>query len=133
MKKKKLLLIVGVLLLIFFVLQRTMTPAETLQVGTQVSEMTFQFTKEIKDKEKITAYETWFDEIEFSEEVEGLDQDGDADIIVQVRRYKEGTSTHPVSVWVAEDNITVINNIGTGTSIAKISQSTLDDLQHIIE
>lgn len=107
-----------------------MEPDKVLRVGTQVSEYTFQFSKEIKDKEKIIEYENWFDEIDFSEEVEK--QDDYADIILQID-HKEGISTHHASLWINESNIIIVNGIGAESRSGKISNSQLNSLQNIID
>lgn len=126
-------LAVGTLILLFFVLPKISQTDKTLQVGSQVGEDVYQFTYEIKDKEKIIEYEKWFDNIDFSEETEEEFRDDYADIIVQIRNYKEGISTHPVSIWIDGNDITVISQIDTGNSISKISKNDLDDLQAIID
>lgn len=123
----------GTLILLFFVLPKISQTDKTLQVGSQVGEDVYQFTYEIKDKEKIIEYEKWFDNIDFSEETEEEFRDDYADIIVQIRNYKEGISTHPVSIWIDGNDITVISQIDTGNSISKISKNDLDDLQAIID
>lgn len=123
----------GTLILLFFVFPKVLQPDKTLQVGSQVGEDVFQFTYEIKDKEKIVEYEKWFDNIEFSEEAEEEFRDDYADIIVQIRNYKEGISTHPVSIWIDGNDITVINQLGTGNGMSKISKDHLHDLQAIID
>lgn len=130
--KKKILFssIVGLILLVL-ILPKIIEPKKVLQVGTQINETSYQFTQEIKDKEKIAEFEKWFDEIDFSNDIEI--QEGYADIVLQISHYKEGTLTHPVSIWIDGDNITATNNIGTDTKGSKITKAQLDELQNIIE
>ena len=129
--KKKILFssIIGLILLVL-ILPKIIEPKKVLQVGTQINETSYQFTQEIKDKEKIAEFEKWFDEIDFSKDIEV--QEEHADMILQIR-HKEGVSTHPVSLWINGNNITVTNDIGADTKGGKITKAQLDELQDILE
>lgn len=122
---------VSILLLILLILPKVIKPDKTLQVGSQMSESSYEFSEEIKDKEKIAEFENWLDKINFTEEIDK--PDGYADIILQIRHYKEGTSTHPISIWLDGNESTVINGIGSEDRVGKISSSQLDDLRDIID
>lgn len=121
----------SILLLLFLTLPKVIKPDTTLQVGSQISESSYEFSEEIKDKEKIAEFENWFDKINFTEEID--EPVGYADIILQIRHYKEGTSTHPISIWLDEKESTVINGIGSEDRVGKISSSQLGDLRNIID
>ncbi|WP_414839598.1 hypothetical protein [Carnobacterium sp. TMP28] len=102
-----------------------------IQVGSQVDETSYKFSREIKDKKKIAEFENWFDEIIFTE---GLDEmNGYADIIVLIRHDNDGTFTNPISVWFDEDESTVANGIGSEGRTGKLSSSQLKDLRNIID
>ena len=136
MKRKTSLYITAsmiVIVLLLVSLPKLLQPDETLQVGHQVGEFTYEYTDEIKEKEKIVEYEKWFDGIEFTEEGdEPKALDEFADIIVQVRRYNEGTSTHPVSIWIGEDEAIIVNGIGYEYGAGRLSLAELEDLYGIL-
>src|SRR5699024_3877836 len=104
---------------------------KVLLIGTQINETSYQFNQEIKDKEKIAEFENWFDDIEHTKDIEI--QKGYADMVLQIVHHKEGTSTHPVSLWINGNNITVTNDIGADTKGGKITKAQLDELQDILE
>ena len=131
MKKKILFSSVVGLILLTLILPKIMKPEKVLLVGTQINETSYQFTQEIKDKEKIAEFESWFDEIDFSKDIEI--QEGYADMVLQIVHHKEGTSTHLVSLWINGNNITVTNGIGADTKGGKITKAQLDELQDIRE
>lgn len=104
MKKKVFIgIIIGVILL-FPVLRNayneTMAPEKVLVVGNQISEYSFQFTKEITDKEKISDFEKLFDEISFVED--DLKEESYPDLMVQIN-HKRGIWTHPLKIWFSGD------------------------------
>ncbi|MDN6291141.1 MAG: hypothetical protein L0J63_12805 [Tetragenococcus koreensis] len=120
----------------FIVIPRILQPERTLNVGSQVDDTGYQFTKQIEDKEKIKEYEKWFNDIEFSNEIE--EPTGYAEIVVKLVNHKEGTMVHPISVWIDGKDITVTNNIGFEstefeTPEGKLTKTQLDDLQKIIK
>lgn len=117
--------------MLFLILPKVINPDTTLQVGSQLSKSSYEFSEEIKDKEKIAEFENWFDKINFTEKID--EPEGYADIILQIRHYKEGTSTHPISIWLDGNESTVINGIGSKDRVGKISNSQLDDLRNIID
>ncbi|MGX7394686.1 hypothetical protein [Carnobacterium mobile] len=117
--------------MLFLILPKVIQPDKILQVGSQISESSYKFSEEIKDEEKIVEFENWFDRINFTEEIG--EPDGYADIVLQIRHYKEGISTHPISIWVDEDEATVTNEIGSEDRVGKLSSSQLDDLRKIID
>ncbi|MGY0400416.1 hypothetical protein [Carnobacterium jeotgali] len=108
-----------------------MKPGKVLQVGSQISESSYDFSEEIKDQEKIAEFEKWFDKINFTEEISTPDRN--ADIIMQIIHYKEGIFTHPISIWVDENETIVMNGIGTRDEVGKITNSQLNDLRNIID
>ncbi|MGB3160577.1 MAG: hypothetical protein WBA84_04945 [Carnobacterium sp.] len=119
-----------ILLVLFIVLTKASKPNKIIQIGSQVSESSYEFSEEIKDKEKIAEFEEWFDKIDFKKETEK--PDGYADLIVQIRYYREGTMTNPVSIWFDDYESTVINGIGSEGEIGKLSNSQLENLLSII-
>lgn len=106
--------------MLILILPKIIEPKKVLQVQTQINETSYQFTQEIKDKEKIAEFEKWFDEIDFSKDIEI--QEEYADMILQIR-HKEGVSTHPVSLWINGNKITATNDIGADTKGGKITKA----------
>ncbi|GEK91234.1 hypothetical protein [Alkalibacterium kapii] len=120
----------------FIVIPRILQPERTLNVGSQVDDSVYQYTKHIEDKEKIVEYEKWFDGIEFSNDIE--EPTGYAEIVVDLVNHKEGTMVHPISIWIDGEDITVINNIGFKstefeTPEGKLTKTQLDKLRKIIK
>ena len=131
MKKKWIFLTVFMVLILFIVIPKVIKPEKILEVGSQVDGSGYEFTKELKDKEKISEFEKWFDNIDFSSEIE--EPIGYAEIIIIIRDHEQSIMTHPVSIWIDEDNSTVTNEIGFEKLGGKISNSQLDELQKIIK
>jgi hypothetical protein len=75
---------------------QAMAPDKILVAGNQIDAYSFQFTKEIRDKEKIADFEKLFDEIAFVEEP--LEEASYPDLIVQIN-HKRGIWTHPLRIW----------------------------------
>lgn len=117
--------------MLFLILPKVIQPDKILQVGSQISDSSYKFSEEIKDKKKIAEFENWFDKINFTEEISKPNKY--ADIVLQLHHYKEGTSTHPISIWLDEDEATVVNEIGSEGSGGKLSRSQLDNLRNIID
>lgn len=131
MKKKWIFFAVAMVLILFLAITKLMKPEKTLVVGSQVDDSSYDFTEEIKDKEKIVEFEKWFNNIDFSSEIK--EPNGYAEIIIIIRDYEQGTYTHPVSLWIDEDNFIVTNKIGFENTGGKISKTQLDELQKIIK
>lgn len=104
-------------------------PDKILVVGHQISEYAFEFTKEIKDADKITEFENLFEEIVFS--TEEWNEESYADIILQIN-HKEGIFTHPLSIWIDGDDATVVIRGSIEDNTGKLSKSQLDNLKSII-
>jgi len=106
-----------------------MMPDKILVVGHQISEYAFEFTKEIKDEEKIAKFEDLFEEINF---LDGeWNEDAYADIILQIN-HKQGIFTHPLRIWIDGDGATaIIIGLAEG-NIGKLSKSQLGNLKAII-
>ncbi|MFB1051990.1 hypothetical protein [Paraliobacillus sp. JSM ZJ581] len=72
MKKKSTIFFIIVLILlipiIIIIFNKVMEPDKVLHVGHSVSKYEFEFTKEIKDKKKISEFEQLFEEVVFSTE-----------------------------------------------------------------
>ena len=103
-------------------------PDKILVVGHQISEMAFEFTKEIKDEEKIAEFENLFEEIVFSTEEWNEEAYAD-DIILQINH--KGFFTHPLRIWIDGDEATALIT-GDEDNIGKLSKSQLEDLKAII-
>lgn len=70
MKKIFMIAVIIVLILLLPVVKNTfnkfMTQDKVLVVGHYISDHAFEFTKEIKDEEKIAEFENLFDQVKFS-------------------------------------------------------------------
>ena len=77
-----------------------MTPDKVLVVGHQIGDHEFEFTKEIKDKEKIVEFEKLFDQVDFSSGE--WNEETYPDMIVQIN-HKDGYFTHPFHIWINGD------------------------------
>ena len=106
-----------------------MMPDKILVVGYQISEYAFEFTKEIKDEEKIAKFEKLFEEIVFS--TEEWNEKAYADIILQIN-HKQGIFTHPLRIWIDGDEATVLIAGLAEENLGKLSKSQLENLKAII-
>ena len=106
-----------------------MMPDKILVVGHQVSEYVFEFTKEIKDKDRIAEFENLFEEIVFS--TEEWNEETYADIILQIN-HKEGIFTHPLEIWIDGDEATALIPGLVEDNIGRLSKSQLENLKAII-
>jgi hypothetical protein len=104
-------------------------PDKILVVGHQISEYAFEFTKEIKDEEKIAKFEKLFEEIVFS--TEEWNEKAHSDIILQIN-HKQGIFTHPLRIWIDGDEATVLIAGLAEENLGKLSKSQLKDLKAII-
>ncbi len=125
-------IIIG-LILLFPIFKNTfneiMTPDKVLMVGHQIDEHTFEFTREIKVKEKIADFEKLFEQINFSEEE--LKEESYPDIVVQIN-HKSGIFTHAFKIWFSgEEGIAEIYTTEEKL-IGKLSNSQVRVLQEII-
>lgn len=102
-------------------------------MGHQIDEYQGEFTKEIKDEKKILKFEEIFDNIVFV--TEEWYPEKPADLVFRLD-HKEGIFTHFYKVWINDQESIVLsafdseNNI---TTIAKLSNEQLDDLESIIK
>ncbi|HHV26647.1 MAG TPA: hypothetical protein GXX63_05565 [Tissierellia bacterium] len=71
-----------------------------LLVRHQVVDHEFEFTKEIKDKEKIVEFENLFNEVNFSSSE--WNEERYPDMLVQIN-HKEGYFTHAFHIWINGD------------------------------
>lgn len=132
---KKKIVIFSIIILIFLfpnirnVFNKIMMPDKILVVGHQVSEYAFEFTKEIKDEEKIAEFENLFEEIDFS--TEEWNAEAYADIILQIN-HKTGIFTHPLRIWIDGDEATALITGLDEDNIGKLSKSQLENLKAII-
>ena len=111
------------------VFNKIMMPDKILVVGHQISEYAFEFTKEIKDEEKIAKFEKLFEEIVFS--TEEWNEKAHSDIILQIN-HKQGIFTHPLRIWIDGDEATVLIAGLAEENLGKLSKSQLKDLKAII-
>lgn len=133
MKKKIVIVLIIISILLFPTIRKgfneVMMPDKVLVVGHQISEYAFEFTKEIRDKEKIEEFENLFEEMDFL--TEEWNEGAYADIILQIN-HKEGIFTHPLRIWIIGDEATALIAGLTEDNICKLSKSQLDNLKAII-
>lgn len=109
---------------------QAMAPDKVLVAGNQISEYSFQFTKEIKDKVKIADFERIFDEITFVEEP--LKETSYPDLIVQIN-HKRGIWTHPLKIWFdGEEGIAYMYTIEP-PQIGSLTDTQVKALQEIFK
>lgn len=134
--KKKILIFSIIILMLLFptirnVFNKVMMPDKILVVGHQISELSFEFTKEIKDADKIAEFEDLFEEIVFT--TEEWNEESYADIILQIN-HKKGIYTHPLRIYIGknEDSALAIISGLSENNIGKLSKSQLGKLKAII-
>lgn len=130
MKKKVMIVVIIVLILLFPVMKKTMTPDKVLLVGHQVGNYEFEFTKEIKDKEKIAEFENLFEQVDFSSSE--WNEEKYPDMIVQIN-HKEGYFTHTFHIWINGDEGIAIIWTSEDKEIGKLSSSQVETLKRIIK
>ncbi|WP_217587652.1 hypothetical protein [Lentibacillus saliphilus] len=137
MKKKITIffMIVFILLLPIMInaFSKVMTPDKILLVGHQISEYEFEFTKEIKDEQKVSEFEQLFEEIVFS--TEEWHEETYADTIFQIN-HKEGIYTHSLKIWIDGEEAIMLkthDRENKTATIGKLSKSQLENLETIIK
>lgn len=105
-------------------------PDKILLAGHQISDYGFEFTKEIKDKEKISEYENLFEQIVFLSDE--WNEEAYADIILRINHNK-GIFTHPLEIWIDGDEATVLITGFNENNIGKLSKPQLEKLKTIID
>ena len=91
---------------------------------------------ETNNQEIIDTYKNWFNDVHFSEKQEGwTDPTGNADIVLQLVQPSEGISTHPLSVWMVEDEAVITNEFGIQeeSPVGFLSNEKLLELLNILE
>ena len=109
-----------------------MMPDKILVVGHQISEYAFEFTKEIKDADKIAEFEDLFEEIVFT--TEEWNEESYADIILQIN-HKKGIFTHPLRIYIDKNGdaaLAIISGFNEN-NMGKLSKSQLEKLKTIID
>ncbi|MEL5864855.1 hypothetical protein [Clostridium cochlearium] len=132
--KKKVMIVTTILLIFLFPVVRNtfnkiMTPDKVLVVGHQISNDAFEFTKEIKNKEKIDEFENLFDQINFS--TGEWHAETYPDMIVQIN-HKEGYFTHAFHIWSNGDEGIALMWTLEEKQIGKLSNSQVGILKRII-
>ncbi len=125
--------VIIVLILLFPVIKNTfnkfMTPDKVLLVGHQVSDYSFEFTKEIKDEEKIAEFENLFDKVSFSSNE--WNEETYPDMIVQIN-HKEGIFTHAFHIWINGDEGIALIWTSEEKKMGELSSSQVNTLKRII-
>lgn len=133
---KKRLIIISIIVLILLVptikatFDKLMIPDKVLVVGHQVNDNVIDFSKQIKDKQKIIEFENIFKEVEFSEE-EWNKETTYPDIITHIR-HKEGIATHWFEIWINEEESIVVISMSEGAWVGRLTKSQVDTLKRII-
>lgn len=115
MKKKTKIIILIVLLLLVISLYKPIkeyitearTPEKILVVGDRVDKYGVNFSKSIKDQEKIASFENIFNQVQFQDGWEGeLD---DSSLVCYIQ-HKEGTYSHWLDIWFYEDGALAVKS-----------------------
>ena len=126
-------IVIVVLILILPVLSKAfnnfMTPDKVLLVGHQVSDLAFEFTKEIKDEEKIVEFENIFDQVNFSSNE--WNEEKYPDMIVQIN-HKEGIFTHAFHIWINGDEGIALIWTSEEKEMGRLSRTQVETLKRII-
>ncbi|GEM02942.1 hypothetical protein SAMN05421839_1724 [Halolactibacillus halophilus] len=137
MKKKSIVFSVIVLIVLIPILinlfSKVIEPDKVLFVGQQIDEYQGEFTKEIKDKQKILEFENIFDDLNFVKEEWYPEKP--ADLIFRLD-HKDGIFTHFYKVWIDDKEAIVLSAFDSEndiTEIAKLSNEKLNDLESIIK
>jgi hypothetical protein len=131
--KKKVITVAMIALLILisgYLFNKFRTPDKILMVGHQVSDYTFEFTKEIKDEEKIAEFENLFAQVKFSGKI--WNPETYPDMIVQIN-HKEGYFTHAFHIWINGDEGIVLIWTSEEKEIAMLSSLQVKTLNRIIQ
>ncbi len=133
LKKKMMMVVIIVLILLFPVIKNTfnkfMAPDKVLLVGHQVSDYSFEFTKEIKDEEKIVEFENLFDQVNFSSAE--WNEETYPDMIVQIN-HKEGIFTHAFNIWINGYEGIALIRTSEDKEIGRLTGSQVNELKRII-
>lgn len=133
---KKKLIIIGIIVLIFLAptikatFSKLMIPDKVLVVGHRINDNVIDFSKQIKDKEKINEFENIFKEVEFSEE-EWNKETTYPNIITHIR-HKEGIATHWFEIWINEEEGIVVMPMSEGAWVGSLTKSQVDILKRIV-
>lgn len=133
---KKKLIIIGIIVLIFLAptikatFSKLMIPDKVLFVGHRINDNVIDFSKQIKDKEKINEFENIFKEVEFSEE-EWNKETTYPSIITHIR-HKEGIATHWFEIWINEEEGIVVMPMSEGAWVGSLTKSQVDILKRIV-
>jgi hypothetical protein len=133
--KKGLIIIAIIALILLFpaiksTLDKLMTPDKVLLVGNQINDTTIDFSKEIRDKEKINEFENIFKEVEFSEG-EWNKETTYPDMITHIR-HKEGIATHWFEIWIDEEEGMAVMSMSEETLVGRLTKSQVDILRRIV-
>lgn len=136
MKKKSTIFLVIILLLLTPILvnifSKVIAPDKILFIGHQIDEHRFDFTEEIKNEKKILKFEEIFDNLNFV--TEEWYPEKSADLVFRID-HKDGTFTHFYKVWINDKEAIILSafdSISSLTTIAKLSNEQINDLESII-
>ena len=106
-----------------------MIPDKVLLVGHQINDTTIDFSKEIKDKEKIKEFESIFNEVEFTE---GEWNNATYPDMITHIRHKKGTITHWFEIWISKEEGIVVISMSEETLVGRLTKSQVDTLKRIV-
>jgi len=134
LNKRLIIFVILVLSLLFPTISTTfeklMIPDKVLLIGHQIDDTTIDFSKEIRDKEKIKEFESLFNEVEFLEG-EWNNETPYPDMITQIR-HKEGISTHWFEIWINDEECIVLISMSDETLVGRLTKSQVDTLKRIV-
>jgi len=133
--KKRLIIIAIIVLALLFptirtTLDKIMIPDKVLLVGHQIDDTAIDFSKEIKDKEKISEFENIFKEVKFLKG-ESNKETTYPDMITHIR-HKEGIATHWFKIWINDEEGTAIISMYQQTLVGRLEKSQVNALKRIV-
>ena len=111
-------------------IKNAMTPDKILVVGDRVDDYGIDFSKEIKDKEKINDFENLFEEVDFKEEWSGGKRE--SDMVTQIIHAKEGFITHWFEIWINEDEGLAVKSMEDKPIAGKLTKIQIKKLKEIV-
>ena len=135
-KKTKILILAG--LVLFGILYKPVknrieiarAPEKILVLGQRVDEYGVNFNRQIKDPEKVTAFENFFDQAVFQQGWEGELEGSD---LVSYIIYNEGVYSYWFDIWFEEDGwATVVRSDMDDPDFCKLTEDQTRELKEIV-
>lgn len=134
-KKTKILFLAGLVLLAILYkpvknrIQIAMAPEKILVLGQRVDEYGVNFNRQIKDQEKVTAFEKFFDQVVFKQGWEG---DLEGSDLVSYIVYKDGLYSYWFDICFEDDGATVVKSQMDKPDFCKLTKDQAQELKEIV-